>query len=154
MVDLVDYGEGTQTSVYYLFMLTPFIYAAIILALYIKGSSTLGFKIGWYYYLSVLYGLATIWIGDKVKKSDWEDRRKNIHKPAEFYSAYYENNIMGLALPASAGTIGMLIYLITGDLVLPSVLLVLSYIGLAREFPTKAGMAEKRREIQFTNEQV
>jgi len=154
MVDLVDYGEGTQTSVYYLFLLTPFIYAAIILLLHLKGSSTLGFTITWYYYLSVIYGLATVWIGGKVKNSDWIDRKKNIHKPADFYSAYYENNILGLAMPASAGTIGMLIFLLAGDLLLPSVLLVLSLIGLMREFPSKDEMTEKRKEIQFTNEQV
>jgi hypothetical protein len=154
MVDLVDYGEGTQNSVYYLFLLTPFIYAAIILLLYYKGSSTLGFSISWYYYLSVLYGIATIWIGSKVKNGDWEDRKKNIHKPGEFYSAYYENNVLGLALPVSTGTIGMLIFLITGDLILPTVLLVLSLIGLMREFPTKDEMTEKRKDIQFTNEQV
>jgi|WetSurMetagenome_2_1015567.scaffolds.fasta_scaffold61426_1 hypothetical protein len=154
MVDLVDYGEGKQNSAYYLFLLTPFIYAAIIVLLYLKGSSTLGFTISWYYYLSIIYGLATIGIGSKVKKDDWKDRRKNIHKPADFYSAYYENNMLGLALSFSAGTIGMLIFLITGDLILPAILLVLSLIGLMKEFPTAGEMTEKRKEIQFTNEQV
>ena len=154
MVDLVDYGEGMQNAVYYLFLLTPFIYAAVILALYLKGSSTLSYAISWHYYLSILYSLATIWIGSKVKKDDWEDRKKNIHKPADFYSAYYENNLLGLALSFSGGTIGMLIFLITGDLILPSIMLFLSLIGLMREFPTKNEMKEKRKEIEFANEQV
>lgn len=154
MVDLVDYGEGTQNAVYYMFLSTPFLYALIILALYAKGSSTLGFTILWYYYLTILYAIATIWVGAGVKKSDWEDRKKDIHKPADFYSAYYQNNVLGLALPASAGTIGVLIFLLTGDLPLPGALLFMSLIGLMKEFPTKDGMKEKRKQITFTNEQV
>ena len=154
MVDLVDYGEGAQNAVYYVFLSTPFVYGLTIAALHLKGSSTLGLPIGWHYYLTVLYGIAALWFAEKVKKDDWAERRKSVHKPAEFYSAHYQNNLMGLALPVSAGTIGMLVFLITGDLPLPGALLVLSLIGLMKQFPTDAEMLARREEITFTNEQV
>lgn len=149
MNSLIDPNVKGKGRVYYAFLVAPLVYIALIFLL--------KYQIGWKplfpftdaFYLSLIYALIQLALPLYLKNSMWNKRKTIIHSPKEFYSAFFGISVVTLAFAESIGIIGLLVYELSGDLLLPIGLNLISVFGVALYFPRQWEIDEKLREFHF-----
>lgn len=145
----IDPGSKGRKRVYYAFLAAPFIYMTLIFFMEYQLEWKPLFPFTEEFYLSLAYAVFLLMFPRSFKENLWKKRKVSISSPRDFYSAFFSVSIVTLAFPESIGVIGVLVYEMTGDLLLPIGLNLISFFGVALYLPKQAEIEEKIKEFHF-----
>jgi hypothetical protein len=141
-------GRGRK-AVYYAFLVAPVIYIALIFEIkYLVGWEPL-FQFNEAFYLSLIYAFAILALTKPLKNSIWQKRKASIHTQEELYTAFFSVSMVSMAMAESIGVIAILIYMLSGDLLLPIGLNLLAMFAVYINIPKQGEIDERIREFHF-----
>jgi hypothetical protein len=142
------YARGKK-AIYYAFLVSPLIYIGLMLGMtYFMGWEAL-FPFSEVFYLSLVYAFIMLVIPKQMKNFIWQKRKAFIHTPQEFYSEYFAISTTSVSLASGTGVIGLLVYMLSGELILPVGLCLIALFGVYINIPKQAEMDERIKELRF-----
>ncbi len=143
--------ERTRNWVYYAFLVSPFVFLALILEIYYGKSFDYvwGDSMPVFTYMMVAVSFVMIAVARPLRNQIWGARKKSIRSIREFNTVYFSTNCVSIAFLESPSVYGLLIFLLTGGLVFPLFMLGLSFVAMLLFFPKKSEKEELIKQFHF-----
>ena len=144
-----DPSARGKKAVYYAFLVSPLVYIVLMFEMMYFVEWEAMFPFSEVFYLSLVYALFMLVIPKQIKNSIWQKRKASIHTPQEFYSAFFAVSTISVSMASGTGVIGLLVYMLSSELMLPIGLCLLGMFGVYINIPKQAEIDEKIREFHF-----
>jgi hypothetical protein len=142
------YARGKK-AVYYAFLVSPLIYIALMFGMTYFLEWEALFPFSGVFYLSLVYAFIMLVIPTQIKNFIWQKQKASLHTPQDFYSAYFAVSITSVSMASGTGIIGLLVYMLSGELILSIGLCLIALFGVYINIPKQAEMDERIKELRF-----
>jgi hypothetical protein len=143
--------ERARTLVSYAFVAMPFLYLLLILEIYYFQSFDypIGDSMPEFTYMMVAVGFICIAAAKPLHNQILDARKKEVHTLKEYNTVFFSTSMVRLSFLVSPSVYGLLIFLMTGSLFIPILLIGMSLAGLSIFFPRQMEKEEKMRQFRF-----
>jgi hypothetical protein len=143
--------ERARTLVSYAFVAMPFLYLLLILEIYSFQSFDypIGDSMPEFTYIMVAVGFICVAVAKPLHNKILNARKKEVHTLKEYNAVFFSTSMIRIAFLVSPSIYGLLIFLMTGSLFIPILLIGMSVTGLIIFFPRQMEKEEKMRQFRF-----
>ena len=143
--------ERARTLVGYAFVAMPFLYLLLIFEIYYFQSFDypIGDSMPEFTYMMVAAGFICVAVAKPLHNKILDARKKDVHTLKDYNTVFFSTSMIRIAFLISPRVYGLLIFLMTGGLFIPILLIVMSLAGLIIFFPRQMEKEEKMRQFRF-----